>query len=149
MSHTDKIGHGGSHASEQAGSTEPVDALAAAIDEADNAAITLYNAATDAAAAVAENAARDYIAFVVKMSPDRDSNAMVPCVRYAASAYDAAQTAATKYLGACENQAVHSGQEMEFFLGTRPLPTSEIAHTAACRALVVLGVEATEVTPTP
>ena len=132
--------------SEKAAVAETVRAMRDAAVEAGRAASAAHDATQAAAAAVAEVAARDILAFYRSLW-DEEVPADAACVHEAANMYQAALEAATKYLAECDYVTVGDDEQNEYwplvaYLTRDYLPTDNLAHEVACRALVVVSLEA-------
>ena len=132
--------------SEQATVAETVRAMRDAAVDAGRAVSAAYDATQAVATAVAEVAARDFLAFFRSLW-DEEVLADAACVHEAANMYQAAHEAATKYLAECEYVTVGDDEQYEHwpvaaYLTRDYLATDKLAHEVACRALVVVSLEA-------
>jgi hypothetical protein len=132
--------------SEQAAVAETVRAMRDAAVEAGRAVSAAHDATRAAVVVVAEVAARDILAFYRSLW-DEEVPADAACVHEAANMYQAAHEAATKYLAECEYVTVGDDEQQEYrplvvYLTRDYLPTDKLAHEVACRALVVVSLEA-------
>ena len=131
--------------SEQIIVAEALRAMRDAAVEAGRAGRAAYDAAQVAVTAVGEVAARENLASYRSLNEELPAD--VACVHGAADMYQAAHEAATTYLAECEYVTVGDDQQYEYwpvvaYLTRDYLPTDKLAQEVACRALVVVSLEA-------